>query len=391
MELTNAQQEGLKIAVERYRNHEKYTVIAGFAGTGKSTLVKFIINALQLPPEKVAYITYTGKAALVLRQKGCPNAMTAHKLLYHSSLMPNGSYFYRPRKELEGDYELLVIDEISMLPKDLWELALSHKIHILALGDPFQLPPISKSTDNHVLDFPHIFLDEIVRQAENSEIIKLSMDIRNNNPINYFDGKEVKIIRKSDLVSGMLTWADQILVATNKTKDEINKTVRNILNKNGILDKEEKIICLNNEWGILDTKFENALVNGTIGYLLDYKESNLKYKPYPSKEVKVIVPKYFVTEDENIFSNFPIDFNYFDTKQYCYLPEEKYNISKKKGNPILPIPFDYGYAITCHKAQGSQWDRVLIFEERFPFNKEEHARWLYTAITRASKKIILVR
>lgn len=84
MELTRKQEEGLRIAVERYHQNEPYTVISGYAGTGKSTLIKFIISALDVNPERVAYIAYTGKAAQVLRNKGCPTAMTAHRLLYKS-------------------------------------------------------------------------------------------------------------------------------------------------------------------------------------------------------------------------------------------------------------------------------------------------------------------
>ena len=89
MILTKGQEKGLKVAVERYRNHEPYTVIAGPAGSGKSSLVKFIIDALNLPEDKVVYITYTGKASLVLRNKGCENAITAHKLLYHAKEKPD--------------------------------------------------------------------------------------------------------------------------------------------------------------------------------------------------------------------------------------------------------------------------------------------------------------
>lgn len=106
-------------------------------GTGKSTLVKFIIAALNLNPDDVAYVTFTGKAASVLRHKGCPNAMTAHKLLYYSKRLPSGKYIFKPRPILEGNYSLIVVDEISMLPNDLWELLLSHKKHVIALGDPF--------------------------------------------------------------------------------------------------------------------------------------------------------------------------------------------------------------------------------------------------------------
>ena len=90
MILSNRQEAGLKLAVARYKAKEPWTCIAGYAGTGKSTLVKFIISALNLQPEDVAYVTFTGKAASVLRHKGCPNAMTAHKLLYFSKRMPNG-------------------------------------------------------------------------------------------------------------------------------------------------------------------------------------------------------------------------------------------------------------------------------------------------------------
>ena len=100
--LTNKQEQGLREAVERYKRGEKYTVISGYAGSGKSTLVKFIISALNVDPERqVAYIAFTGKAAAVLSQKGCPNATTAHKLLYRAKPMPNGSYKFIPRDVLE--------------------------------------------------------------------------------------------------------------------------------------------------------------------------------------------------------------------------------------------------------------------------------------------------
>jgi exodeoxyribonuclease-5 len=164
IELTKKQVEGLNIAVQRYNEHKPWTCISGYAGSGKSTLIKFIIAALGVDPEKeVCYIAFTGKAATVLKQKGCPNAVTAHKLLYNAKPMPNGTYKFIPKSTLEGDYKVIVVDEISMLPKPLWELLVSHGIYIIATGDPGQLPTIDKDMDNHVLDNPHIFLDEIMR------------------------------------------------------------------------------------------------------------------------------------------------------------------------------------------------------------------------------------
>ena len=83
MVLTKGQEQGLKVAVERYRNHEPYTVIAGYSGVGKSSLVRFIIEALNLNKSDVCYVAYTGRAALILQEKGCENDMTAHRLLYY--------------------------------------------------------------------------------------------------------------------------------------------------------------------------------------------------------------------------------------------------------------------------------------------------------------------
>ena len=135
MVLTNKQEEGLRVAVARYKAGEAWTCISGYAGSGKSTLVKFIIAALDVDPESVCYVAYTGKAATVLRQKGCENAMTAHKLLYKAYLTPEGKYMYTPKDSFEQDYQILVVDEVSMLPKEMWDLLLTHKVYVIACGD----------------------------------------------------------------------------------------------------------------------------------------------------------------------------------------------------------------------------------------------------------------
>ena len=111
MTLTNGQEEGLKVAVERYKSKKPYTTIVGYAGTGKTTLVKFIVDELKLNDMLVVYIAYTGKAALVLRNKGCANAMTAHRLLYKSEEQPDGTFIHTPKKKLDKHYSLIVCDE----------------------------------------------------------------------------------------------------------------------------------------------------------------------------------------------------------------------------------------------------------------------------------------
>ena len=119
MELTTKQAEGLKIAVQRFKDHQPWTCIAGYAGTGKSTLVKFIVDALGIDKNYVCYIAYTGKAAKVLKDKGCPNAMTAHRLLYTSYPKNDGTFYHKIKRPLDFPYKLIVVDEISMLPKHI--------------------------------------------------------------------------------------------------------------------------------------------------------------------------------------------------------------------------------------------------------------------------------
>lgn len=390
MILTNKQEQGLKLAVARYKAKEPWTCIAGYAGTGKSTLVKFIISALNLQPEDVAYVTFTGKAASVLRHKGCPNAMTAHKLLYFSKRMPNGRFVFKPRPSLEGNYSLIVVDEISMLPNDLWELLLSHKKHVIALGDPFQIPPIDKKADNHVLDKPHIFLDEIMRQATESEIIRLTMDIRDYKAPEYFKGEEIQVLRPHEVVDGMYHWADQIICATNRKRHEINNYMRQAAGRGIEPESGDKIICCRNCWDKVDMTGDNALVNGTIGTLGEFAAGFQSYPIFGFPEVPVMHAQILTTD--GVFEEVVMDYQALKEGKPFLTSEQAYQIYRRPDLKNLePVEFNYGYAITGHRAQGSEWDKVLVFEEKFPFDKEEHARWLYTAATRASEKLVLVR
>lgn len=387
--LTTKQQEGLELAVERYRNREQYTCIAGYAGTGKSTLVKFIIQALGLHNSDVCYVAYTGKAALVLRDKGCPNSMTAHKLLYQSFPRADGTFFHKIKRPIDP-YKLIVVDEISMLPKEMWELLLSHRVHVIALGDPFQLPPIGE--DNGVLANSHIFLDEIMRQAQESEIIRLTMDIRAGKPLQLFRGNEVQVIEKKDLVAGMFLWADQIICAKNETRRWVNDLVRRYKYGDNVGDEPiigDKVICLRNSW---DTITENGdvLVNGTTGTVqkVAYRRG---IAMMPKMMFLDILPDGY-TEADLFHSEYELEFKNINSDYKLITTGEptvtKANF-KRFPKAFKPEEFDYGYCVTCHKSQGSEYDKVLVFEEHL--RGGDHARWLYTAATRAKKKLVIVR
>ena len=404
MILTNGQEKGLKIAVERYKNREPYTVIAGYAGTGKSTLVSHIVEALNLYPEDVCYVAFTGKAALVLREKGCSNSMTAHRLLYHSKELPNGTFEHTPRVRLRNNYRLIVVDEVSMIPVDMWNLLLSHNVHVIALGDPGQLPPIDGESE--LLTHPHVFLDEVVRQAQDSEIIRLSMDIRDGISLKPYKGKEVVIISKDQLNDFYYSGADQIIAAKNVTRNDINWTCRKIKFGNDVPRYPlagEKAICLKNYWNVLSNGIDicsdveifdddvwddtnamdlldcaDPLINGMIGEL-----SNINFKHNVSKYGDIMEADFSIG-DKNKFNKLFLDYKLFaESKQT--INSDNWKEFRGMAKPML---FDYAYCITCHKSQGSEFDKVLVFNEYM--KSTDHKRWLYTAATRAKKKLIIV-
>lgn len=389
MTLTSKQEAGLKLAIERFHNNEPYTVIAGYAGTGKSTLVRFIIDALGIDPGLVAYVTYTGKAAQVLRTKGCMTAKTAHKLLYKSHMDERtGKFVHIPRKCLEYNYKLIVVDEISMLPKALWDLLLTHHIPVLALGDPGQLPPVA-AQDTGVLKNPHIFLDEIMRQAEESEIIRLTMDIRAGKPLELYRGNEVRVIDTAELfTANVWDWADQILVGKNDTRFTVNAIMRRrALNQTNLFPVDgDRIICLKNNWTLLNATGDN-LVNGMSGRIENIRPGNRSEDPFTEKFIVAdFIPD---LEDACIFPDLKMDECLFTEHR-----ESKNLINPNRWIPDIykPEQFDYGYAITVHKAQGSEYDNVLVLEEFLRSeSKADHIKWLYTAATRAAKKLIIVK
>lgn len=395
MELTLNQQKGLNIAIERYKNKEKFTVISGYAGSGKSTLVKFIIAALaqfNIDPETdVCYCAFTGKATQVLQKKGNRNVSTLHKLLYESKPLPNGKFIHIPKKAVE--YKVVVVDECSMAPKNLMQILFKHNVYIIALGDPFQLPTINPEDDNGLLVKPHVFLDEIMRQAQDSEIIQLSMKIRAQERIDNFRGKDVMVLGKNELNTGMLTWADQVLVATNPTRISLNNQMRQLLGREGKPVDGDKLICLRNYWDDFSDQ-ANPLVNGTIGTLKNSFESYYQMPRYlhnfPNR-VDVIYGD-FVTDSNEVYNALEMDKKYILEGEPSLDSKQKYILGKnEKTKHLVPYDFTYGYAITCHKSQGSQWPKVLGVEEKFPFDKTEHARWLYTLVTRAEDKVVLIR
>ena len=416
MQLTTKQEQALKLAVANYNFGLPYTVIAGYAGSGKSTLVKYIISALNLNPEEdVCYVAYTGKAAQVLKQKGCPNAMTAHKLLYHAQQTKSGNYIFKPKSYLEESPKLIVVDEVSMIPQEIWDLLMRHRVHVLALGDPEQLPPV-KEDCNEILEHPHIFLDEIMRQAQESAIIRLSMHIREGKDFRTFESVpgEVRIVPKRFLFNDedmAVLQASQIICGTNNQRFELNDRVRKLQGRGVIPEPGDKIVGLKNHWDFCSQQ-GNALTNGSLGELLEYEHfiqtypEDKAFKDFPPTD---IIYTNMRTEDGDEFLRIPIDYKALTTGVRTLTYAQDYELgqyNKKIQKKIIrtgnfkwaedfrdiPYEFNYGYAITCWKSQGSQYKNVLGYDCSWLKKKDpdQYRKYLYTLVTRAEEKLILV-
>lgn len=393
MTLTKEQEIVVKGILMRYQNREKYSILSGYAGTGKSTCVRFIVEALisqfGVKEDDICYACYTGKAAQVLLKKGNKNVSTLHKLMYESLPRQDGTWYRKPVDFIP--YKIIIIDEISMMPGSMWQQLLKYSVHIIGMGDNFQLPPVDKSDDNDLLLKPHFFLGTVLRQAQESEIIRVSMDIRAGKPLDLLDGTEVKVLNPADFDESMLLWADQVLVGTNATRISLNNTMRRLLGRDGGPQDGDKVICLKNEWDILADNHD-PLVNGTIGYLKNSYSSYVDFPRYLGGHRFGVLQSDFVSDSGALFTDINMDKKMIMTGEKCCDFKTAWTITRNKTHGYkMPKEFTYGYAITTHKSQGSQWEKVLVVEERFPFDKTEHARWLYTALTRAEEKAVIIK
>lgn len=390
MILTEGQLKAVEIALDKYKKREKYVVISGYAGTGKTTAIKHLIPSLGVDEDDVVYTAFTGKACEVMKKKGNKNVSTLHKLLFKSYLKADGTYARQVVDYI--DYKIVVVDECSMVPMQFRQI-LEHmpNIFIIYLGDDAQLPPIKKEDDNHLLDAPDAKLTQIMRQAEGNDIIDIATAIRQGEQLSYYNGKDAKILRKNELNEGMLLWADIIICATNRTRAFLNKEVRRIKGYTGDIVEGEKIICLRNNWDITTPIEEAPLINGMIGYAHNILESGINFPRYLGGRVDTFNLE-VETESGEYFNPISIDKQCFLTNTPTLTPQMKYKVLKnKEWKGYLPEEMTYGYAITCWKAQGSQWDKVLLYEEGFPYEEELRQRFLYTAVTRAADKLVILK
>lgn len=331
-------------------------VLGGYAGTGKTTIIRYIVDYLGLEDNEVRYVAFTGKAAMVLRKKGLP-ATTIHSLIYIPQKNKDGKITFVRRSHLEG-VSLIICDESSMIGKDLQTDLEAYGIPILYVGDHFQLPPVSKDQTNLMIN-PNYRLETIHRQALDNPIIRVAHAIRSGQDVGFGRyGETVFVIPGHKMTEKYLLAADQVICGFNKTRHWLNDRVRGLLeHEGGLPEPGDKLICLKNNHNL-------GLINGMLGKCQQYN---------PDSQVLN-----FISDDGVNYCGLDIDEGIFTERKagaYCKDIEQ----------------FDFGYAVTCHKFQGSEAEKVLVYEELFGYDADTHRRWKYTAYTRASGKLIIVK
>ncbi len=411
--LTPDQEEAYALIEEWFLHLDtQIFVLCGYAGTGKTFLIDYTVKKLGLiAGESAAFVTPTGKAASVLIRSGTP-ASTLHSLIYtreedievneDGEVVSERFLRFVKKEKIDRKIRLIVVDETSMVSDDVLHDLLSFGVKCLFCGDPAQLPPVGGT--NTLLSMPCATLTQIVRQEENNPIVRLAAAARAGEMPGYGEyGSGVAVLPRRALGEEerrrLFLKADQIIVGSNRTRNAVNREMRTLL---GISPEAflpidgEKVICTLNNWSkALDGRGEFHLVNGIIGRCYRVREEADGLGMFDFQPD-------FLTE--KVF-DLPFDAGIFTRGQYfhgygekaCLLADDtlvhENNYEKLRRTKVKRMDtvnrFEFAYAVTCHKAQGSEYDFVIVIDESRLF---ENAReWLYTAITRARKKLLILR
>jgi exodeoxyribonuclease-5 len=385
MELSNDQSKALKSILKWFELKDKpFITLGGYAGTGKTTLISILRKELneKYPELSVAFCSYTGKATRVLRSKILESSSmypqdeigTIHSLIYSPLLNDKEEIVgWELRKEVKAD--LIIVDEASMIDQSIWQDLVRFQIPIIAVGDHGQLPPIKGNFN--LIENPELKLEEIHRQAKDNPIIQISIMARESGEIPHGDyGYNVmKLQRGTDnsqeIIGELLTnYKDDTLVLCgyNTTRIKLNKFIRQNLGfESPLPEVKDRVICLRNNHA-------KEIFNGMLGRIKSISKE---------EEDNFYTAKVAMDGEDSIYKGLIAveQFNNSETLNFT---------DKRKSFDNIDL-FDFGYALTVHKAQGSQSRRVIVFQERFQkMDDLNWKRWLYTAVTRAESELFIV-
>lgn len=360
---------------------EPYLTLGGLAGTGKSTIAAVLANRLR--ERSIVFTAFTGKATDVLSRKLAAYDIDAPCATLHSLM-------YKPLKDerdrvigwekkavLDDNPELVVVDEASMLGVDLWTDLQSYGVPILAIGDHGQLPPVGAGTLS-LLDSPHLRLEKIHRQAEGNPILKLAHHVRAGGDLrSHFAGPRTTADGLSGIfevpymehVVDYLAWDfDAVGICYfNVTRCRINELVRQ---RRGYLGPDV-VICLRNDKHI-------RVFNGMRGILTHIDPPDERGRA----RAQLSFP------DHGLQISARLQVAQFGRPHTIKEITDEFAWAFRLSE--IGLLFDYGYCLTCHKSQGSQWRTVIVKPEyRWEDSADYRARWTYTAVTRASERLVI--
>lgn len=373
----------------------KYKVIGGVAGSGKSTLIPHIIDMCGTLYDggigDVAVCAYTGKAVMNLKRKGIIHAMTLHSFLYHTEFVidkdtnekrvvyePKSPYFF-------NGIRLLIVDEASMVSREMFNMIMALPFKTLYIGDHFQLPPVGDSFN--IMLNPNFKLERIHRQQQNNPIVMLADMARHSQPLplgTFGASKHTRTLNTADLSS-----YDEVITWTNSTKDAVNSIIRREKGfQQDVPQMDDKMIVR------VNCRSKNVY-NGQIVYLMNHPVQ-LKTGAWHVAFVDELAyndPFIMAQTDGATVARASIHLPKAELDKIRSMPVATTKEWKmlKKSNPY-EIHLDWGYAITCHAAQGTSWKNVAVMLEdkmKHVIGKEEYSRWVYTAITRAEESVTI--
>lgn len=399
-DLTPSQKKAIKLFNDWYENkgyrEKPIFKIGGHGGTGKTVLINQIMDIHGLNETNCYVVAYTGQAVNVLRQRGV-HAKTIHSTFMVPKMKPlkdeKGRKIVRdgipimvtkfvPLKSIPSSIRLIICDEYSFVPEEMEQLMLRYNCPILAVGDPFQLPPVvgRQCFEEEDLDAQ---LMEVMRQEADSEIVKLANHIRVGDRINYTDyGNQVYFCNpKSHIEDTFMTYracfrhADVTITSTNKQRQIVTDLYREIIlkTKSPYPIQGERIICRRNDWNLKIGDY--PLTNGTIG-------TNLYDIPRSSIDRKAGIytmdfrPSYI---QNDYFDNLVCNYKFLQS------PFGDKDITKYDVGHMM----EFAHAITVHVAQGGQFGKV-VFMDSYRKDQDYMARLRYTAVTRATEWLVYV-
>ncbi len=447
---TATQEVALKKLAEFVTSVKKNEVflLKGFAGTGKTTIVGCLTKYLWHAKKKYVLMAPTGRAAKVMSNYSGSQAFTIHKKIYFPKKEKTGAmrFVLAPNKHRDT---IFVVDEASMIPDvaadsklfengslldDLMHYVYTgHHCKLLLIGDTAQLPPVkldlSPALDadkielNYNKEVDRIELDEVTRQTSDSSILFNATNLREQMQDGFFEdyqfdlsvGKDlVRLVDGNDILDAIDTSYQQngreetaFIVRSNKRANLYNQNIREriLFLENEIAVGDHMMVVKNNYFWLRPNSEAGFIANGDIIEVLElfaikelygfkFAEVKVRMVDYPNQKpfetvlmldtIMAETPSLPYEEGNRLYQEVLQDYAHEKSKYKQFL-------GVKNNRYFNALQVKFSYAMTCHKSQGGQWDTVFVEQPYLPSGlNKEYLRWLYTAITRAKKKLYLI-